>query len=114
MSKADKKVEILIVDDNSPDVRLIQEYFKDEKMVPHNLHTVGDGLEAMLLLERKGKYQNYPHPDIILLDLYMPKMDGREVLKRVREKLNSGLDSNYHVVVNNFYVSRFTEYANKK
>ena len=88
MNNLDKKIEILVVDDNRNDSRLIEIYFDDERMIPHNLNIVNNGLEAMKLLERKDKYHDYPKPDIILLDLYMPLMDGREVLKSIRSNDN--------------------------
>lgn len=88
MNNLDKKLEILVVDDNRADVRLMEIYFEDERMIPHNLNVVSDGVEALKILERKGKYNNYPKPDIILLDLYMPLMGGREVLKNIRSNDN--------------------------
>lgn len=81
-------VEILIVEDNSADVRLIQEYFKDDHMVYHNLNVVSDGIEALKYLKKEGEYKDAVTPDIMLLDLYMPKMTGFEVLEEVRSDKN--------------------------
>ena len=74
-----KNIEILLVEDNPADIRLAQEAFKDAK-VRNILHTVGDGVEAMAFLRRQGKYAEVARPDLILLDLNLPKKDGREVL----------------------------------
>jgi chemotaxis family two-component system response regulator Rcp1 len=72
------------VEDNPGDVRLAREVLKDAK-VSNNLHAVGDGVEAMDFLHRKGKYTASPRPDLILLDLNLPRKDGREVLKEIKE-----------------------------
>jgi chemotaxis family two-component system response regulator Rcp1 len=78
-----KNIEILLVEDNPADVRLAQEAFKDAKV--HNiLYTVGDGVEAMAFLRRQGKYADAARPDLILLDLNLPKKDGREVLAEIK------------------------------
>ena len=78
-----KNIEILLVEDNPADIRLAQEAFKDAKV--HNiLYTVGDGVEAMAFLRREGKYADAPRPDLILLDLNLPKKDGREVLAEIK------------------------------
>lgn len=76
-------VEILLVEDNPGDVRLTKEALKEGK-VYSNLHTVKDGVEAMAFLRREGKYKDVPRPDIILLDLNLPKKDGREVLEEIK------------------------------
>jgi two-component system, chemotaxis family, response regulator Rcp1 len=78
-----KPVEILLVEDNPGDVRLAIEALKDAK-VRNNLHVAGDGVEAMDFLRRKGKYAQSPHPDLILLDLNLPRKDGREVLEEIK------------------------------
>jgi len=78
-----RPIEILMVEDNPGDVRLTIEALKDGKM-SNNLHVVGDGVEAMAWLHRKGKYTDAPRPDIILLDLNLPKKDGREVLVEIK------------------------------
>lgn len=76
-------IEILLVEDNPGDVRLTQEILKDAK-VRNRLHVVNDGVEAMAFLKKKGKYRNKPRPDIILLDLNLPKKNGREILKEIK------------------------------
>ena len=81
-------IEILLVEDNPGDVRLTKEALKEGK-VYSNLHWVKDGVEAMEYLRREGKYSSVPRPDIILLDLNLPRKDGREVLEEIKrdEKL---------------------------
>lgn len=78
-----KPVEILLVEDNPGDVRLTQEVLKEGK-VHNNLQVVGDGVEAMAFLRRKNSYSQAPRPDLILLDLNLPKKDGREVLQEIK------------------------------
>jgi chemotaxis family two-component system response regulator Rcp1 len=77
-------IEVLLVDDSPGDVRLTKEAFKDAK-VHVNLHVASDGTAAMAFLERQGEHANAPRPDLILLDLNLPKKDGREVLAEVKE-----------------------------
>ena len=77
-------VEILLVEDSPGDARLAKEALKDGK-VHNNLHHVIDGVEAMRFLRRKEEYLDAPLPDLILLDLNMPKKDGREVLAEIKE-----------------------------
>jgi CheY-like chemotaxis protein len=79
-----KSVEILLVEDNPGDVRLTQEVFKEGRL-RNNLSVVGDGVEAMACLRRQGKYAGAVRPDIILLDLNLPKKDGREVLAEIKK-----------------------------
>ena len=81
-------VEILLVEDNPADVRLTQEALKEGKVF-NNLHWAKDGVEALAFLRRQGKHGAAPRPDIILLDLNLPKKDGREVLHEIKndEKL---------------------------
>jgi len=79
-------IEILLVEDSPGDVRLTREAFKDAK-VHINLHVASDGTEAMAFLKREGEYANVPRPDLILLDLNLPKKDGREVLEEIKESL---------------------------
>jgi two-component system, chemotaxis family, response regulator Rcp1 len=76
-------IEILLVEDNPGDVRLTREALKEGK-VYSNLHTVKDGVEAMEFLRRQGKFKEAPRPDIILLDLNLPRKDGREVLEEIK------------------------------
>ncbi len=79
-----KPVEILLVDDNPGDVRLTEEVLKEQKM-RNVLHTVPDGEEALAFLRREGKYKDAPRPGLILLDLNLPKKDGREVLAEIKQ-----------------------------
>ena len=80
----EKSVEILLVEDNPGDVRLTQEVFKEGRLSNH-LHVVGDGIDAMAFLRQQGKYASVARPDIILLDLNLPKKDGREVLGEIKK-----------------------------
>jgi two-component system, chemotaxis family, response regulator Rcp1 len=75
--------EILLVEDSSGDVRLTREAFKDAK-VHVNLHVASDGIEAMNFLNHVGRYADVPRPDLILLDLNLPKKDGRKVLEEIK------------------------------
>jgi two-component system, chemotaxis family, response regulator Rcp1 len=77
-------IEVLLVEDSPGDVRLTREAFKDAK-VHINLHVASDGIEAMSFLKCEGKYADAPRPDLILLDLNLPKKDGREVLEEIKE-----------------------------
>ena len=76
--------EVLLVEDSPGDVRLTREAFKDAK-VHINLNVASDGAEAMDFLKRKGKHSDVPRPDLILLDLNLPKKDGREVLEEIKQ-----------------------------
>jgi two-component system, chemotaxis family, response regulator Rcp1 len=78
-----RPVEILLVDDSISDIELMQEGLKEGK-IWHRLSVVRDGAEAMKLLNREGRYYNSPEPDLILLDLNMPRKDGRQVLKEIK------------------------------
>lgn len=83
---AEKRIsEILLVEDNPDDVLLITEAFKENAIKTH-LNTVGDGEEALDYLNRKGKYTGAVAPDFIILDLNLPRMDGRAFLKRIKEE----------------------------
>ncbi|WP_315792110.1 response regulator [Fischerella sp. JS2] len=81
-------IEILLIEDNPGDVELTKIALEDSK-ISVNLNIVEDGVEAITFLRREGKYANVPHPDIVLLDLNLPKKDGREVLAEIKadEKL---------------------------
>jgi len=82
--EACRPIEILMVEDNPGDVRLTVEALKEAK-VRNNLHTVEDGVEALAFLRREGRYAEAPRPDLVLLDLNLPKMNGREVLAVIKE-----------------------------
>ena len=79
-----KPIEILLVEDNPGDVRLTQEALKENK-VRNQMNVVEDGLEAIAFLRKQGMYSDVPRPDLILLDLNLPKKDGREVLVEIKE-----------------------------
>jgi chemotaxis family two-component system response regulator Rcp1 len=83
MVHENRPVEILLVEDNPGDERLTREALKEGK-VYSNLHWVKDGVEAIEFLRRSGRYKDVPRPDIILLDLNLPKKDGREVLQDIK------------------------------
>jgi len=76
-------IEVLLVEDSPGDVRLTKEAFTDAK-VHINLHVASDGAKAMAFLKREGEHANAPRPDLILLDLNLPKKDGREVLAEIK------------------------------
>ena len=77
-------IEVLLVEDSPGDVRLTREALKDAK-VHISLHVASDGIEAMAYLEREGPHVNAIRPDLILLDLNLPRKDGRQVLKEIKE-----------------------------
>jgi len=81
-------IDILIVEDNKGDARLIKEVFFENKIF-NSLHFVNDGIEAMDFLQSRGKYKGVEIPDLIILDLNLPRKDGREVLAEIKsdEKL---------------------------
>ena len=83
-----KVIQILLVEDNPGDVRLTQEVLK-EAVVPNRIHAVRTGVEALAFLKREGQHANAPRPDLILLDLNLPKKSGHEVLDEIKadEKL---------------------------
>jgi chemotaxis family two-component system response regulator Rcp1 len=76
-------IEVLLVEDSPGDVRLTKEVFREANMDIH-LHVASDGLEAMAFLRRQEPHTHAPRPDLILLDLNLPKMDGREVLAQIK------------------------------
>ncbi len=82
-------IEILLIEDNPSDIRLTQEALKESKL-QNNLHVVQDGEQALDYLYRRGAYGQEPQPDLILLDLNLPTLDGREVLSQIKhdEALN--------------------------
>lgn len=78
-----RPIEVLLVEDNPGDVRLTREALKEGRVI-NNLSVVADGIEAMDFLLRRGDYLNSPRPDLILLDLNMPRKNGREVLEEIK------------------------------
>ncbi len=82
-----KPIEILLVEDNAGDARLAREALREAK-VRNNLTWLSDGEEALAFLRREGKYSHAPRPDLILLDLNLPRKDGREVLTEIKSDDN--------------------------
>jgi two-component system, chemotaxis family, response regulator Rcp1 len=83
MNDARPTIEVLLVEDSQADARLTSEVLKGGTIRNH-LTVVTDGVEALSYLRREGRYRDAIRPDVVLLDLNLPKMDGREVLKRIR------------------------------
>jgi chemotaxis family two-component system response regulator Rcp1 len=81
--REEREVEILLVEDNPADARLTMEAFRSSSL-PHTLSHTQDGVEALEYLHRKGKYANARRPDLILLDLNLPRKDGRELLNELK------------------------------
>jgi two-component system, chemotaxis family, response regulator Rcp1 len=76
-------IEILLIEDNPADVRLTKEAFKEAR-VRNNIHVIQDGDSALAFVQQKAPYEDAPRPDLILLDLNLPKKDGREVLAEIK------------------------------
>jgi len=79
-----KPINILLVEDNEPDVVLTQEAFKEAK-ISNSLYVAEDGVEALEFLRKQGKFAGAPRPDLLLLDLNLPRKDGRAVLQEIKE-----------------------------
>jgi two-component system, chemotaxis family, response regulator Rcp1 len=79
-----RPIDILLVEDNPGDVRLTREALKDAKVL-NEIHVARDGVEAMQFVHREGSFKNAPMPDLILLDLNLPRKDGREVLADIKQ-----------------------------
>ncbi len=82
--KHGEPITILLVEDNPADARLVNEAMKEIK-IRNTLYHVPDGVEAMAFLRKQGEYAKMPRPDVILLDLNMPRKDGRQTLKEIKE-----------------------------
>ncbi len=87
MGKEPKIIDILLVEDNAGDALLVQKAFELGR-IANRIYTVGDGEEALAFLRGEGKYSEMPRPDLIILDLNMPKLDGREVLAEIKSDPN--------------------------
>jgi two-component system response regulator len=84
MNKAFHPIDILLVEDNPADVLLTQELLSESKVLV-NMHVVNDGVEALAFLHKKAPYTDAITPDIVLLDLNLPKIDGHDVLKQIKQ-----------------------------
>jgi CheY-like chemotaxis protein len=83
MAQPTRQIEVLLVEDDPGDVLMTREAFADYK-VANQLHVVQDGADAMAFLRREGDFSGAPRPDLVLLDLNLPRMDGREVLQAIK------------------------------
>jgi CheY-like chemotaxis protein len=83
MDGVDIPAEILLVEDNPGDIRLIKELFKDTEII-YNVSVAVNGEEAMKMLHNEGEYNDFQLPDLIILDLNLPKKDGKQVLKEIK------------------------------
>lgn len=83
---SNRAAEILLIEDNLGDVLLTKEAFRAAHF-KYNLHIAKDGEEALQMLEKQGRFDNHPKPDLILLDLNLPKVDGREVLEKIKSNM---------------------------
>jgi CheY-like chemotaxis protein len=83
MNQTCKTIDILLVEDNPGDVDLVKEAMSEGKLC-NTLHVAGDGLQAMKFLRRQADFSGAPSPDLILLDLNLPKKSGREVLREIK------------------------------
>lgn len=79
-----RQIELLLVEDNPGDARLAEETLKESKLL-NRLHHVADGEQAMAFLRRQPPYEDAPRPDLIVLDLNLPKRDGRQVLQDIKD-----------------------------
>lgn len=84
MNAPDKTVEVLLAEDNPGDVMLTKKALERGKLA-NNLHVVTDGVEALTFLRQEGEYADEPRPDLVLLDLNMPRKDGQEVLEELQD-----------------------------
>jgi CheY-like chemotaxis protein len=83
-AEAARRRDVLVVDDNPADTALLQAVFKQLRLT-HTLHVVADGFEALSFLHKEGKFAHAPRPGVILLDLNLPKLHGRELLQRLKQ-----------------------------
>jgi CheY-like chemotaxis protein len=81
--EGERQIEVLLVEDDPGDILMTKEAFQDYK-VRNQLHVVSDGAEAMAFLRHEGEYAELPRPDLVLLDLNLPRMDGRQVLEAIK------------------------------
>ena len=81
---SNRNISILLVEDNLGDIRLTREALKESK-ISNSLHVVRDGVETFAFLRKEGIFKDVPRPDIIFLDLNLPKKDGREVLSEIKQ-----------------------------